>query len=48
MSVAARFPLLGFAAGLALLVVGLSTGNRALWIVGIVLIVLAAARKVRQ
>ena len=48
MSLAKRVPLLGIAAGIALLIVGLNYGNKALWIVGAVLIVLGIFRSVRK
>lgn len=48
MSLAGKFPIAGFAAGIALLIIGLNTGNRALWIVGIVLMIFALARRFRR
>ena len=48
MNLAKRVPLLGIAAGIAVLIVGLNYGNKALWIVGAVLIVLGVFRTVSK
>ncbi len=48
MRLAKRVPLLGIAAGIALLIVGFNYGNKALWIVGAVLIVLGILRAVKK
>ena len=48
MSLAKRAPLLGILAGIALLVVGFNYDNKALLIVGIVLIALGILRQFRK
>jgi hypothetical protein len=48
MSLAGKYPIAAFAAGIALLIIGLNTDNRALWIVGIVLLILGLARRFRR
>ncbi len=48
MNLAKRVPLLGILAGIALLIVGFNYNNKALWIVGAVLIVLGIFRTLRK
>jgi uncharacterized membrane protein HdeD (DUF308 family) len=48
MNIASRIPVLGIAAGIALLIVGFNQGNTALIIIGIVLIILGIFRLVRK
>jgi len=48
MSLAKRVPIFGVIAGLALLIVGFNQGNKALVIVGFVLIALGLFRQVKK
>jgi uncharacterized membrane protein len=47
-SIAARVPLLGILAGIALIIVGFINKNSALWIVGAVLIAFGVFRQLRK